>query len=135
MQPLTGGDTDVIRWGERWMLILMRKYFKKISGRGFQNTRFWTLDDASRAEKFFLEVVPLCPDFYIEGWEESLTRWKGGSLMEAQSKKISNYRCHFARFFTLIGAGINQQAGREAVARNAETKFQKQVSFCPLFPI
>lgn len=55
--------------------------------------------------------------------------------MEAQSKKISNYRCHFARFFTLIGAGINQQAGREAVARNAETKFQKQVSFCPLFPI
>ena len=36
--------------------------------------------------------------------------------MEAQSKKISNCRCHFARLFTLIGEGINQQAGRELVA-------------------
>ena len=29
--------------------------------------------------------------------------------MEAQSKKISYYRCHFARFFTLIGEGINSK--------------------------
>ena len=78
-----------------------------------------------RVQKIFLEVVPLCPDFYIKGWEESSTRWKGGSLMETQNKKISNYRCHFARFFTLIGGGINQQAGREAVARNAETKLSE----------
>ena len=91
-------------------------------------------DDDPRAENFFLEVVPLCPDFYIEGWEESLTRWKGGSLMEAQSKKISNYQCHFARFFTLIGEGINQQAGREAVARNSETKLFETGVILPLIP-
>ena len=91
-------------------------------------------DDDPRAEKFFLEVVPFCPDFYTEGWEESLTRWKGGSLMEAQSKKISNYRCHFARLFTLIGEGINQQAGREAVAQNSETKLFETGVIFPLIP-
>ena len=75
------------------------KQFQKNFESGFQKARFWTLDDASRSE-LFLEVMPLCPVFYIKGWEESSTRWKGGSLMEVQSKKISNYRCHFARFFT-----------------------------------
>ena len=91
-------------------------------------------DDDPRAEKFFLEVVPFCPDFYTEGWEESLKRWKGGSLMEAQSKKISNCRCHFARLFTLIGEGINQQAGREAVAQNSETKLFEAGVIFPLIP-
>ena len=52
--------------------------------------------------------------------------------MEAQSKKISNYRCHFARFFTLIGEGINQQAGREVVARNSETKLFETGVILPL---
>lgn len=42
--------------------------------------------------------------------------------METQSERISNYRCHFARFFTLIGEGIKQQARKEAVLRNSETK-------------
>lgn len=87
-------------------------------------------DDDPRAENFFLEVVPFCPDFYTEGWEESLTRWKGGSLMEAQSKKISNCRCHFARLFTLIGEG----AGREAVAQNSETKLFETGVIFPLIP-
>lgn len=54
--------------------------------------------------------------------------------MEAQSKKISNYWCHFARFFTLIGEGINQQAGREAVARNSETKLFETGVILPLIP-
>ncbi len=54
--------------------------------------------------------------------------------METQSKKISNYRCHFARFFTLIGGGINQQAGREAVARNAETKLLETGVILPRLP-
>ena len=54
--------------------------------------------------------------------------------MEVQSKKISNYRCHFARFFTLIGERINQQAGREAVARNSETKLSETGVICPLIP-
>ena len=31
MEPLTGGDTDVIRWGDRWLLILVRSNFKKFS--------------------------------------------------------------------------------------------------------
>ena len=87
----------MIRWGDRWLLILMRKFLKKITGRGFQKARFWTLEDVSCAENC-LEVVPLCPDFYIEGWEESSTHWKGGSLMETQNKKISSCRCHFTRF-------------------------------------
>ena len=99
MKPLTGDDAGVIRRGDRWLLILVRSNLKKIFERGFQKARFWTLDDDSRSE-IFLEVMPLCPVFYIEGWEESSTWWKGGSLMEVQSKKISNYRCHFARFFT-----------------------------------
>ena len=43
------------------------KQFQKIFESGFQKARFWTLDDDSRAEKDFLEVVSLCLDFYIEG--------------------------------------------------------------------
>lgn len=31
MQSMAGGDTDVIRWGDQWLLILMRRYFKKFS--------------------------------------------------------------------------------------------------------
>lgn len=82
------------------------KQFQKIFESGFPKARFWTLDDASRSE-FFLEVMPLCPVFYIKGWEESSTWWKVGSLMEVQSKKISNYRCHFARFLHRKVRGIN----------------------------
>ena len=43
------------------------KQFQKFSESGFQKARFWTLDDDSRAEKDFLEVVSLRFDFYIEG--------------------------------------------------------------------
>ena len=31
MRPLTGGDAGMIRWGDRWLLILVRRYFKKFS--------------------------------------------------------------------------------------------------------
>ena len=62
MQPLTGGDAGRIRRGVQWLLILVRSNFKKISKRGFQKARFWTLGDGSRAENF-LEVVSLCPIF------------------------------------------------------------------------
>ena len=53
MEPLTGGGAGMIRWVDRWLLILVRRYFKKISGRGFQKARFRTLDDDSHAEKIF----------------------------------------------------------------------------------
>ncbi len=43
------------------------KQFQKSFESGFQKARFWTLDDDSRAEKIFPEVVSLCLDFYIEG--------------------------------------------------------------------
>ena len=54
--------------------------------------------------------------------------------MEVQSKKISNYRCHFARFFTLIGEGIKQRAGKGAVSRNSETKLFETGVIFPLIP-
>ena len=88
----------------------------------------------SHVLKNFLEVVPLCPDFYIEGWEESLTRWKGENFVEIQNERISNYRCHFARFFTLIGEGIKQRAGKGAVSRNSETKLFETGVIFPLIP-
>ena len=88
----------------------------------------------SHVLKNFLEVVPLCPDFYIEGWEESLTRWKGENFVEIQNERISNYRCHFARFFTLIGEGIKQRAGKGAVSRNPETKISGTGVNLPRFP-
>ena len=53
---------------------------------------------------------------------------------DGPKQKISNYRCHFARLFTLIGEGINQQAGREAVARNSETKLFETGVIFPLIP-
>ena len=62
MEPLTGGGAGMIRWSDRWLLILVRSNFKKISKRGFQKARFWTLDDDSRAEKFSGGGVNL-PDF------------------------------------------------------------------------
>ncbi len=88
----------------------------------------------SHVLKNFLEVVPLCPDFYIEGWEESLTRWKGENFVEIQNERISNYRCHFARFFTFIGEGIKQRAGKGAVSRNPETKISGTGVNLPRFP-
>ena len=53
MQPLTGGDADMIHGRNQWLLILVRSNLKKLFERGFQKARFWTLDDDSRAEKFF----------------------------------------------------------------------------------
>ena len=33
MQPLTGGDTDLILGDDQWLLILVRRYFKKFRQR------------------------------------------------------------------------------------------------------
>ena len=55
--------------------------------------------------QIFLEVVPLCPDFYIGGCGESSTRWKGESFVEIQNERISYYRCHFAPIFPYRGGG------------------------------
>ena len=52
MEPLTGGDADMIHGRNQWLLILVRSNLKKLFERGFQKARFWTLDDESRAEKF-----------------------------------------------------------------------------------
>ena len=54
--------------------------------------------------------------------------------METQYERISNYRCHFARFFTLIGEGTKQQARKEAVSRNSETKISGAGVNLPRFP-
>ena len=62
MQPLTGGDADMIHGRNQWLLILVRSNLKKLFERGFQKARFWTLDDESRAEKFSGGGVNL-PDF------------------------------------------------------------------------
>ena len=51
MEPLTGGDADMIHGRNQWLLILVRSNLKKLFKRGFQKARFWTLDDESRAEK------------------------------------------------------------------------------------
>lgn len=88
----------------------------------------------SHVLKNFLEVVPLCPDFYIEGWEESLTRWKGENFVEIQNERISNYRCHFARFFTLIGEGIKQRPERGRSHEIPETKISGTGVNLPRFP-
>lgn len=53
MEPLTGGDADMIHGRNQWLLILVRSNLKKFFERGFQKARFWTLDDDSRAEKIF----------------------------------------------------------------------------------
>ena len=62
MEPLTGGDADMIHGRNQWLLILVRSNLKKLFKRGFQKARFWTLDDESRAEKFSGGGVNL-PDF------------------------------------------------------------------------
>ena len=66
MEPLTGGDADMIHGRNQWLLILVRSNLKKLFKRGFQKARFWTLDDESRAEKF-PEVVSFCPIFPMQG--------------------------------------------------------------------
>ena len=53
MGPLTGGDTDVIRWGDRWLLILVRSNLKKFFERGFQKARFWTLNSEGRKRRWW----------------------------------------------------------------------------------
>ena len=76
MQPLIGDDAGMIRWGDRWLLILMRSNFKKFSETVSKKLDFGHLrvkgenyDDDPRAEKI---------------------SWRG---------------CHFARFFPCRGEG------------------------------
>ena len=69
MRPLTGGDAGMIRWGDRWLLILVRRYFKKFPAVVSKKLEFGHLrvkgendDDDPRAEKFSGGGVIL-PDF------------------------------------------------------------------------
>lgn len=54
--------------------------------------------------------------------------------MEAQSKKISNCRCHFDRFFTLIGEGINQRDGKGGCLAEFRKKLSETGVILPLIP-
>ena len=56
MEPLTGGDADRIRMGDRWLLILARSNFKKFSKKVSKKLEFGHLrvkgendDDDARA--------------------------------------------------------------------------------------
>ena len=77
MEPLTGGDADMIPGGNQWLLILVRRKFQKFSKEVSKKLDFGHLrvkgenddDDDPRAEKIF-------------------RRW-----------------CHFARFFPCRGEG------------------------------
>ena len=76
MQLTAGGDADMIRGDDRWLLILMRSNFKKFTKEVSKKLEFGHLrvkgengDDDPRAEKIF-------------------RRW-----------------CHFARFFPCRGEG------------------------------
>ena len=66
MQPLIGDDAGMIRWGDRWLLILMRSNFKKLSKVVSKKLEFGHLkvkgenhDDDPHVDKIFPEVVPL----------------------------------------------------------------------------
>ena len=69
MEPLTGGDADRIRMGVQWLLMLVRRYFKKICKVVSKKLEFGHLrvkgendDDDLRAERFSGGGVTL-PDF------------------------------------------------------------------------
>ena len=69
MQPLTGGDADMIQGRNQWLLILVRSNFKKLSKVVSKKLEFGHLrvkgendDDDPRAENF-LEAVSFCPIF------------------------------------------------------------------------
>ena len=95
MQPLTGGDADMIHGRNQWLLILVRSNLKKLFERGFQKARFWTLDDESRAEKFSGGGVNL-PDFSHVGvrgvWLNVQREFRPGKKICSGVSKIADFR-------------------------------------------
>ena len=84
MQPLTRGDADMIHGRNQWLLILVRRYFKKFPAVVSKKLEFGHLrvkgendDDDLYAEKIF---------------------WR---------------RCHFARFFPCRGEGYLVKCQRD----------------------
>ena len=71
------------------------KQFEKIFERGFQKTRFWTLDDESRAEKFSGGGVNL-PDFSHVGvrgvWLNVQREFRPGKKICSGVSKIADFR-------------------------------------------
>ena len=70
MRPLTGGDAGMIRWGDRWLLILVRRYFKKFPAVVSKKLEFGHLrvkgendDESPCTEKIFWRGVSFCPIF------------------------------------------------------------------------
>lgn len=70
IQPLTGGDAGMIHGSNQWLLMLVRRYFKKIWKVVSKKLEFGHLrvkgendDDDPCAEKNFLEAVSFCPIF------------------------------------------------------------------------
>ena len=69
MQPLTGGDADMIHGRNQWLLILVRSNFKKISKVVSKKLEFGHLrvkgenDDDDLYAENFLEVVSFCSIF------------------------------------------------------------------------
>ena len=70
MKPLTGGNAGMIRWGDRWLLILVRRYFKKFPAVVSQKLEFGHLrvkgendDESPCTEKIFWRGVSFCPIF------------------------------------------------------------------------
>lgn len=90
-------------------------------------------DDVSRAEKNSGGGAAL-PAFLHRRLGGIINTLERRTSHDSPNQKISNYRCHLARLFTLIGERINQQAGREAAARNSETKLFETGVILPLIP-
>ena len=69
MQPLTGDDAGMNRWGDRWLLILVRRYFKKFSKVVSKKLEFGHLrvkgenDDESPCTEKFSGGGVILPDF------------------------------------------------------------------------
>ena len=95
MEPLTGGDADMIHGRNQWLLILVRSNLKKLFKRGFQKARFWTLDNESRAEKFSGGGVNL-PDFSHVGargvWLNVQREFHPGKKICSGVSKIADFR-------------------------------------------
>ena len=128
--------------GDRWLLILVRRYFKKISGRGFQKARFWTLDDDSRAEIFSGGGATLSRFLHrrVAGNMEPLTGGDAGRirmgdrwlliLVRSDFKKIFESGFQKARFWTFKSGGRKRRWWRMHWKN-----FLEGVSFCPIFPM
>ena len=102
MQPLTGGDADMIHGRNQWLLILVRSNFKKLSKVVSQKLEFGHLrvkggndDDDPRAEKFSGGGVILL-DFSHVGvrgvWLNVQREFRPGKKICSGVSKIADFR-------------------------------------------